>query len=87
MATFDYVHNVMKLSHEQILDFPEILKSRIFRIKQRHMFLQTLGRAQYDPKLEGYVSPQRLVEGTDTEFSQSVAKSSVEAFNIFLKSV
>lgn len=87
VSTFDYVHNVMKIPHQQILDFPEILRSRTFRIKQRHKFLQSLGRAQYNPKLEGYISPQSLVNGTDTEFCQSVARSSVEAFNIFLKSI
>ena len=87
MSTFYYVHKVMKIPHQQILDFPEILKSRTFHIKQRHMFLDSLGRAQYDPKLGGYISPRSLVIGTDTEFSQIVAKSSVEAFNIFLKSI
>lgn len=84
---FDYVHNVMKLSHEQIVDFPEILRSREFRVKQRHLFLELLGRAQYNPNLEGYVSPKAVVSGTDSEFCQIVAKSSVEAFNIFLKSI
>ncbi|XP_021921985.1 transcription termination factor 3, mitochondrial isoform X3 [Zootermopsis nevadensis] len=87
LVVFDYVHNVMKLTHQQIVDFPEILKSRTFRVKQRHLFLELLGRAQYNPKLEGYISPKAIVSGTDSEFCQAVAKSSVEAFNIFLKSI
>jgi len=87
MLVFDYVHNVMKLTHQQIVEFPQILKSRTFRVKQRHLFLELLGRAQYNPNLEGYISPKALVSGTDSEFCQTVAKSSVEAFNIFLKSI
>jgi mTERF domain-containing protein len=87
LSVFDYAHNIMKLTHQQIVDFPQILKSRIFRLKQRHLFLELLGRAQYNPNLEGYVSPQAIVSGTDSEFCKTVAKSSVEAFNIFLKSI
>jgi mTERF domain-containing protein len=87
VSVFDYAHNVMKLTHQQILDFPEILKCRTFRVKQRHLFLELLGRAQYNPNLEGYISPKTLVSGSDSEFCQIVAKSTVEAFNIFLKSI
>lgn len=87
LSVFDYAHNVMKLTHQQIVDFPQILRSRTFRLKQRHLFLELLGRAQYNPNLEGYISPKTIVSGTDSEFCQTVAKSSVEAFNIFLKSI
>lgn len=87
LSVFDYAHNVMKLTHQQILDFPQILNCRTFRVKQRHLFLELLGRAQYNPNLEGYISPEALVSGSDSEFCQTVAKSTVEAFNIFLKSI
>jgi mTERF domain-containing protein len=87
LTVFDYAHNIMKLTHQQIVDFPQILMSRTFRLKQRHMFLELLGRAQYNPNLEGYISPKAIVSGTDSEFCQTVAKSTVEAFNIFLKSI
>jgi mTERF domain-containing protein len=87
LSVFDYAHNTMKLTHQQIVDFPQILRSRTFRLKQRHMFLELLGRAQYNPTLEGYVSPKVIVSGPDSEFCKTIAKSSVEDFNIFLKSI
>ncbi|XP_069698164.1 transcription termination factor 3, mitochondrial [Periplaneta americana] len=87
VSVFDYAHNTMKLPHQQIVAFPHILVSRIFRVKQRHLFLQLIGRAQYNPNMEGYISPKDLVSGTDTEFCQIVAKSSVESFNVFLKTI
>ncbi|GLV45745.1 mitochondrial transcription termination factor 3 [Carabus blaptoides fortunei] len=84
---FDYVHKTMKISHEQILQMPKILTSRKFRIQQRHLFLEKLSRAQYNPKSENYVSLEQLVAGTDSEFCANVAKSSVQAYNTFLKSL
>lgn len=84
---FHYVHNEMKLSHERILAQPNVLLYREFIVKQRHLFLQSLGRAQYDPKQPGYVSLDKLVKDNDVQFCQDVAKTSVNTFNIFLKSL
>ncbi|RZF35750.1 hypothetical protein LSTR_LSTR012048 [Laodelphax striatellus] len=84
---FDYVHNVMKLSHDTILKNVILLGNRKFRTEQRHRFLESLGRAQYDPKLPQYVSPSSLTLGDDLEFCQNVAKASVESFNLFLKTL
>lgn len=84
---FSYAHDEMKLSHEMILNFPEILTSRQFRIEERHKFLAMLGKAQYDPKKDLYVSPKILVEGTDFEFVTKVAKSDMITYNAFLRSL
>lgn len=83
---FHYVHNIMKISHDAILKQPSVLGNRLYRTKQRHEFLQSLNKAQYDPKLPGYVSLVSLVVGTDAQFCKNVAKTSVETFNTFLKS-
>lgn len=77
----------MKIPHSTILENPEILLSRNFRIKQRHLFLQKLNRAQYDPKKENYVSIQSLVRNTDIEFCKYYAKCSIDDFNMFLKTL
>ncbi|XP_055902971.1 transcription termination factor 3, mitochondrial [Eupeodes corollae] len=82
---FAYVHNEMKLSHEMIVQFPEILMSREFRIRERHEFLKTLGRAQYDPHKDLYVSPKSLVSGNDQEFVTNVAKCDMRMYEMFLK--
>lgn len=84
---FDYLHNTMKISHEDILLFPNTLKCRKSRLKERHQFLLKLNRAQYDPKKENYVSLKQLIEGTDSDFCKNIAKSSVDIYNTFLKSL
>lgn len=82
---FSYAHEVMQLSHEMILSFPQILTSRQFRVEQRHKFLQMLEKAQYNPKQDLYVSPKDLVEGTDFDFVTKVAKSDMITFDAFLR--
>lgn len=84
---FDYAHNEMKLPHEIIVQQPEILTCRLQRLKPRHMFLVTLGRAQYDPTKPMYISLKSLVSHSDAEFCTTVAKTPVETYNMFLKSL
>ncbi|KNC25750.1 hypothetical protein FF38_10363 [Lucilia cuprina] len=75
---FAYVHQEMQLSHQMILQQPEILTSREFRLRERHEFLKMLGRAQYDPEKDMYISPKSLVEGNNHYFVRKVAKSDME---------
>ncbi|XP_053956707.1 transcription termination factor 3, mitochondrial [Anastrepha ludens] len=82
---FAYAHQTMQLSHDMLIQFPEVLSSREFRLRQRHEFLVTLGRAQYDPEKDLYVSPKDLVSGNDYQFVRHVAKSDLETYELFLK--
>ncbi|KAJ6631717.1 Transcription termination factor 3, mitochondrial [Pseudolycoriella hygida] len=84
-SRLDYVHNVMKISHEQIVQSSEILQFREHKIKQRHEYLKLLGRAQYDPTKDLYVSLSKLVHGTDSEFAMDVANTSLREFEMFLR--
>ncbi|GFU02822.1 transcription termination factor 3, mitochondrial [Nephila pilipes] len=84
---FDIVHNLMGISHEMILNSPEIFTRRAFIIKQRHFYLVHLNRAQYDPLQPLYVSLRDLVTTTDSEFCEQCAKTSVERYNEFLKTL
>lgn len=77
----------MKIDHNHILENPEVLLCRVFRIKQRHLFLENLGRAQYDPKKENYVPLTALIKYTDSEFCNTYAKCNVSDFNMFLKTL
>ena len=77
----------MGLTHPEIVKFPQILRSREYRIKQRHKYLKSLGRAQYDSKKPNYVSPEALVAGTDVDFCYHLAKSSIQNYNDFLKTL
>lgn len=87
LQRFDYVHNVMGMDHDRIVLEPQIMSSRVFRIKQRHEYLKYLNRAQYDPKKPNYVSLLNLISGNDSEFCINIAKTSVELFNSYLKTV
>ncbi|XP_050094505.1 transcription termination factor 3, mitochondrial [Anopheles aquasalis] len=84
---FDYIHRRMKLTHEQILKNPDLLLTRDFRIKQRHEFLKFLGKTQYDPKKELYILLKSLAAGTDEQFVTEIAKSNMECYNRFLKTL
>lgn len=87
LERFHFIHNVMKISHQTILKNPEILMCRKFRIKQRHLFLEKLGRSQYNPKKENFVPIKSLIEDTDVEFCKNIAKCTVKDYNIFLKTL
>ena len=84
---FDYLHNQMGLTHVQILSWPEVLRTRVLTIRPRHMFLQHISRAQYDPTKENFVTLKELVSGRDAEFCRNVAKTPVKQYNEFLKTL
>ncbi|KAB0798472.1 hypothetical protein PPYR_09465 [Photinus pyralis] len=87
LKTFEFLHKKMNIPIERIVEVPEVLMCRLFRIRQRHLFLDSLGRAQYNHRNPNYVSLLQLVSGSDVDFSVDVAKSSVQDFNLFLKSL
>nr|XP_014703245.2 transcription termination factor 3, mitochondrial isoform X1 [Equus asinus]XP_014703246.2 transcription termination factor 3, mitochondrial isoform X1 [Equus asinus] len=85
--TFDYVHNVMSIPHHVIVRFPQIFNTRLFKVKERHLFLTYLGRAQYDPAKPNYISLDKLVSMPDEIFCEEIAKASVRDFEKFLKTL
>ncbi|XP_015265349.1 PREDICTED: transcription termination factor 3, mitochondrial [Gekko japonicus] len=84
---FDYLHNVMDIPHSNIVHFPQVFNSKLLRIKERHLFLKFLGRAQYDPKQPSYIALDKLVALPDDMFCTEVAKTSTEDFQKFLKTL
>ncbi|KAB1257971.1 Transcription termination factor 3; mitochondrial [Camelus dromedarius] len=85
--TFDYVHNVMRVPHHIIVKFPQVFNTRLFKVKERHLFLTYLGRAQYDPAKPNYISLDKLVSMPDEIFCEEMAKASVQDFEKFLKTL
>lgn len=77
----------MKISNEKIVQEPECLLTREFRLKQRHQFLSYLGKAQYDPTKDLYVSLKSLCVGTDLEFVLNVAKTTIDVYDSFLRTL
>uniref|UniRef100_A0A131XDJ5 Putative transcription termination factor mterf n=1 Tax=Hyalomma excavatum TaxID=257692 RepID=A0A131XDJ5_9ACAR len=84
---FTYLHEEAGLSHAQLMQFPAILRTRECIYKPRHQFLVKLSRAQFDPKEPNYVSLKALVTGTDAVFCENVAKTSVDKYNEFLRTL
>ncbi|XP_029299795.1 transcription termination factor 3, mitochondrial isoform X2 [Cottoperca gobio] len=84
---FDFVHNTMNVPHNLIAKFPQILNSKYLRIRERHLFLEYLEKAQYDPDLPNYISLERLVFLHDERFCTEVAFVTLEDFNLFQKTL
>ncbi|XP_003782511.1 transcription termination factor 3, mitochondrial isoform X1 [Otolemur garnettii] len=84
---FDYLHNVMNIPHHIIVKFPQVFNTRLFKVKERHLFLTYLGRAQYDPEKPNYISLDKLVSIPDEIFCEELANASVQDFEKFLKTL
>ncbi|XP_062424321.1 transcription termination factor 3, mitochondrial [Rhea pennata] len=85
--TFDYLHNVMGIPHDMLTRFPQVFNSKLLRIRERHLFLKFLGRAQYDPAQPSYISLDQLVSLPDEVFCTEIAKASIQDFEKFLKTL
>lgn len=84
---FDFLHNTMNIPHRLIVKFPQVLNSKYLRIRERHLFLQYLGKAQYDPAQSNYVSLDRLVSLPDETFCTEVALATLDDFYLFQKTL
>ncbi|KAM9737460.1 transcription termination factor 3, mitochondrial [Menidia menidia] len=84
---FDFLHNNMKVPHYLIAKFPQVLNTKYLRLRERHLFLEYLGKAQYDPTLPGYISLDRLVSLPDEPFCSDLASATLEDFYLFQKTL
>ncbi|MEQ2244533.1 Transcription termination factor 3, mitochondrial, partial [Ilyodon furcidens] len=76
---FDFLHNTMKVPNYLITKFPQVLNTKFLRLRERHQFLEYLGKAQYDPNLPSYISLDRLVslpDENELKVKQHVKKKS-----------
>lgn len=84
---FDLIHNTMKVPHHLIAKFPQVLNTKYLRVKERHLFLEYLRKAQYDPTQPNYVSLDRLVSLPDETFCTELASVTLEDFYLFQKTL
>ncbi|XP_054909856.1 transcription termination factor 3, mitochondrial isoform X2 [Poeciliopsis prolifica] len=84
---FDFVHNTMKVPHHLITKFPQVFNSKFLRLRERHLFLEYLGKAQYDPDLPSYISLDRLASLPDENFCTDLAMATLEDFYLFQKTL
>ncbi|KAG8038729.1 hypothetical protein G9C98_000284 [Cotesia typhae] len=87
LLSFEYVHNEMMISHDIIAQMPLILRTNLDRIKSRHLFLKALKRDQYDPTKPLYVSLDDIASPTDHVFCCKSARTSIELYDMFLRSL
>lgn len=66
---------------------PQVLNTKYLRVRERHMFLEYLGKAQYDPSLPNYIALDRLVTLPDETFCTEVASATLEDFYLFQKTL
>ncbi|XP_069106000.1 transcription termination factor 3, mitochondrial-like [Argopecten irradians] len=67
---------------DTITKFSYILRYPSYPIKERHLFLLELGRAQYDPTKENYISPTDLVCTPEPKFCK-LARTTPKIFKEF----
>ncbi|XP_078072076.1 transcription termination factor 3, mitochondrial [Mustelus asterias] len=84
---FDYLHNTMGIPHHLMTKFPQVFNAKFLRIKDRHLFLEHLGRAQYDPTQPNYISLDKLVATPDHVFCEEIAKGTLLDFEAFQKTL
>ncbi|XP_074656072.1 transcription termination factor 3, mitochondrial-like [Tubulanus polymorphus] len=82
----EYLTCDMEIPFERIVQWPNILRTREFVVKQRHQFLKQIRKNQYDPKLANYVTLKQLVGTDDVTFCRDIAKVPLKEFNTFMKS-
>lgn len=84
---FDWLHNTMKVPHHLIVKFPQVLNTKFLRVRERHLFLEYLGKAQYDPAQPNYIALDRLVSCPDEMFCSELAAAKLEDFYLFQKTL
>jgi len=87
LSCFEVLHCEAGIPHHILAHFPTALTAKPLEVAERHQFLTSLGRAQYDPGKPQYVSPTALTEGSDLEFVEKVARSTIQLYNAFLKTL
>jgi mTERF domain-containing protein len=86
-ANYNYITKVMKLSDQQIINYPPILQAPLLLIKTRYAFLKHLDRLQFDPTLSNYIPVKSIIEPIETKFVEKYAKSNIIEYKKFLKSI
>lgn len=83
----DLIHNTIGLSHYLITRFPKLITEPLLDIKHRHMYLEKLKRNQYDDTKPLYVPPSALYYESDELFCRKYAKTDLDDYKLFLRSL
>jgi len=84
---FDQLHVKMMIPHQTLVKFPYLLKVPKIVVSQRHKFLATIGKADYDPLSDSYTSLTAFTDFDDERFAQEVAGLDYQTYKNFLKTL
>lgn len=87
MERYDFLKEQMNISNELILKSPDILCAKTYKIKERHGYLKSIGRAQYNPHLDLYISLDAIATYSDEEFAVNIVKNSLEEYEDYLRTL
>ena len=83
---FDLMHTKAELPVELILKFPEVfLAEDESSFENRLQYLMTIKRNQFDPEKPLFIPLTSLSEGDDELFAVKFARTSLEDYDLFLK--
>ena len=84
-----YLTDVMKTKDSNISECPQILFMPLVKLRSRFSFLKHLKRNQFDPTKPNFVSLRDICNDKMNEeiFCKKVAKSTIEEYTNFLKSI
>lgn len=82
----DRIHNIIGLTHKTISEFPKLITGPQMDIERRFNYLKVLKRNQFNPTKPLYVPPPALYNTSDEEFCTKYAKTSVDDYELFLRS-
>lgn len=84
---FDFLFNEMQMPRSSFVQYPPILKQSFQQLRTRCLYLKYLKRQQFDPSKPNYVSLKDLCLKTNELFSHHVAKSSLQQYLKFMKTL
>lgn len=87
LGRLELLHSQLGLGHRVIARFPKLIVGPRQDIEYRGEYLKKLKRDQYDPSKPLYVPPSALYDMSDASFCSRYAKTSVDDYKLFIKSL
>lgn len=86
-ANFTFLSQVVKLTHTDIAAYPPILFAPLVLLKSRYSYLKHLDKLQLDPTKPNFVTLKCLNEPDDAVFCRRTARTTLDEYKKFLKTL
>ena len=84
---FDFLFNEMQMPRSSFIQYPPILKQSFQQLRTRCLYLKYLKRQQFDPTKPNFIPLKDLCLKTNELFCHHVAKSSLQHYLNFMKTL